>query len=286
MALSNFIPTVWSARLLVNLNDAHVAAQPGIVNRDYEGEIASMGDTVRINSIGRVTISDYTRNTDITSPEELDESSQVLVIDQGKYYNFAVDDVDAAQSNVNVMDGAMREAAWGLNDAVDDFLLDAMRDAGANTLGTDASPKTPTAANSELYEYFVDAGVLLDEDNIPNGGRFGIIPPWAHGLLLKDDRFVKSGADAADSRLLNGQVGEAAGIRLVKSNNVPLSAGEDDYQFPIGHSMATSFAEQIVKTEAYRPEKRFADAVKGLHVYGGKVTRPDGLVIVTATKPA
>lgn len=288
MALDAFIPELWSARLLVNLNNAHVATQAGVVNRDYEGEITGKGDTVRIGSIGRITVSNYSRDTDINAPEALDEASQSMLIDQAKYFNFAVDDVDRAQSAVEVMDGAMREAAWGLNDAADTHVLTKMATSAGNAIGSTATPQAPTVANALAYGLLVDANVALGEDNAPADGRFAIVPHWFRGLLKKDDRFTGSGSEASSARLLNGEIGEVDGLRVLTSNNLPKetdgSAGTYT-QIIVGHASATSYAEQISKTEAYRPERRFADAVKGLHVYGSKVVRPDSLVVITADRP-
>lgn len=288
MALDAFIPELWAGRLLRNLNNAHIATQAGVVNREYEGEIRQKGDTVRIGSIGRITVSNYSRDTDINAPEALDEASQSLLIDQAKYFNFAVDDVDRAQSAVEVMDGAMEEAAWGLNDVADSFVLTAMTNGAGNSLGTTAAPLAPTVANALAYEILVDAGTALDEDNTPGATRFAIVPPWYKGLLKKDDRFVGSGSEASSARLLNGEIGEVDGLRVMVSNNlVKEGAGTSGLytRLIVGHGMATSFAEQISKVEAYRPERRFADAVKGLHVYGAKVVRPDQLVVITADRP-
>ena len=111
MSLDNFIPQIWSARLLENLNKNHVFV--GLCNRDYEGEIKGMGDQVKINSIGRVTIGDYQKNTDIEAPEVLNDAQRILLINQGKYFNFQIDDVDKAQQNPKVMNAAMKEASEG-----------------------------------------------------------------------------------------------------------------------------------------------------------------------------
>ena len=104
MSVANFIPTIWSARLLAHLDKAHVYA--ALVNRDYEGEIKNYGDTVKINQIGDVTIKDYTKGKDIDDPEELSGDQNTLTIDQAKYFNFSIDDVDAAQVNPKLMDAA------------------------------------------------------------------------------------------------------------------------------------------------------------------------------------
>lgn len=284
MALNNFIPTVWSARLLSHLMKSLVYGQAGIVNRDYEGEIRQSGDSVKINSIGDITVKNYTKNTDIDAGETLVDSSQMLQITESKYFNFAVDDVDKAQSNVSVMEEAMKRAGYKLKDTADQFLAALMHAAApsANLIGSDGSPEAITTA-AEAYEQLVNLGVLLDEANIPSEGRFVIVPSWYHGLMLKDNRFVSAGTAKTDAVLANGQIGEAAGFRILKSNNVPHTAGEK-YKIVAGHDMATSYAEQIVKVEAYRKERGFNDGVKGLHVYGAKVVRPYALAVLTANK--
>jgi hypothetical protein len=281
--IDNFIPQIWSARLLANLNRAQIYTQDGIINRDYEGDIAEAGDTVRINSIGRVTISNYAKNTDINAPETLQDAQTVLTINQGKYYNFQIDDVDKAQQKPKVMDSAMGEAAYGLRDAADSYVAGLYTDIAANNwLGSDASPRTGyTAAN--VYEWLVDLGTVLDENNTPTDGRWCIIPPFIEGYLQKDDRFVKAGTTATDQVLRTGEIGTAAGFRLLKSNNVPNVSGTK-YKVIAGHAVAWSFAEGVVKTEAYRPEKRFADAVKGLYLYGAKVTRPDAMAVMVINR--
>lgn len=282
MALS-FIPTVWAARLLVALEKALVYAQDGTVNRDYEGEIKESGNTVKIGSIGDVTIGDYVKNTNITDPEILSDAELNLAIDQSKYFNFYVDSVDRAQQNVNIMDEAMRRAAWALREKADSFLAGIMDTAvpTGNKIGSTTTPKVPT--KDDAYEYLVDLGVLLDETDTPIDGRFVIVPAWFHGLLLKDERFVKTGSSRSDTTLANGEVGEAAGFKILKSNNVPNTAGAK-YKIIAGHSIATAYAEQIVDLQTYKPEKRFGDAVKGLHVYGAKVVRPASLAELIASK--
>jgi hypothetical protein len=177
----------------------------------------------------------------------------------------------------------MRNAGWRLREEADNFLagvMDAAMPAG-NTIGSIATPIVPTKDNA--YEYLVDLGVKLDESNAPINGRFCIIPAWFHGMLLKDDRFVRSGTTIGDARLANGEVGEAAGFRILKSNNVPNTSGLK-YKIIAGHAYATAYVEQILDLQGYKPEKRFGDAVKGLHVYGAKVVRPACLACLIANK--
>lgn len=275
MAITTFIPEIWSARLLYALDNAHVATN--LVNRNYEGVIANQGDTVHINSIGAVTVKDYTKNSNIADPEVLTTADQTLDIDQAKYFNFQVDDVDKAQISGEIIDTAMGRSAYALADVSDAFLLKTIANgaASANKIGAKATLTALTASN--VYENIVKMRTLLDKANVPTTGRTIVVPPEVYALLLLDDRFAKSGSDSGQNALLNGMVGRVAGFDVFMSNNCVSGtdggSGSTAY-FVITAQVAaaTTYAEQIIKTEAYRMEKRFADAVKGLHVYGAKVT--------------
>lgn len=282
MSVAKFIPTLWSARLLAHLDKAHVYA--ALVNRDYEGEIRNFGDTVKVNQIGDVTIKNYVKGRDIDDPEELDGDQQELKIDQAKYFNFSIDDVDNAQTNPKLMDEAMQRAAYGMNDTTDGFLANLMAVGAINNgdnLGSDEAPLVPTAETA--YDMLVDLGTDLTEKNVPTMGRWVVVPAWFHGLLLKDKRFVGNGTDYNKALIEGGEVGVAAGFKVNLSNNVPNTTGTK-YKIVAGTNAAASFAEQILKTEAYRPEKRFSDAVKGLHVYGAKVFQGKCLSVLTANR--
>lgn len=278
-----FIPTVWAARLLTALEKSLVYGQANVCSRDYEGEIRASGDTVKIGSVGDVTIGDYVKDTDIGDPETLTDDDQSLVINQQKYFNFYVDSIDRAQQSANVLDTAMRHSAWALREKADTYIAGLMETAvpTENKIGSAATPKVPT--KDDAYEYLVDLSVLLDESNAPLDGRFVIVPAWFHGLLLKDERFVQAGTLRSDRVLANGAVGEAAGFSILKSNNVPNTAATK-YKIIAGHAIAKSYVEQIVDLQTYKPEKRFGDAVKGLHVYGAKVIRPEALACLIANK--
>lgn len=275
MAVTTFIPELWNARLLYALENAHVATN--LVNRNYEGEISNHGDTVHINTIGAITVKSYTKNTDIDAPETLTTTDQTLVIDQAKYFNFQVDDVDKVQAAGELVDTAMGRAAYALADVSDAYLLGviAAGAAAGNTIGSAAAPVAITASN--VYENIVKLKTKLDKANVPNTGRTIVVPPDVHSLLLLDDRFAKSTATAGQEALINGLVGRIAGFDVYMSNNVKTGTGTDTGKTPYFEitaqiTDATTYAEQIIKTEAYRMESRFADAVKGLHVYGAKVT--------------
>lgn len=282
MSVTNFIPTIWSARLLAHLDKKHVYA--ALVNRDYEGEISNYGDTVKINQIGDITVKDYEKGKDIEDPEDLNGDQTILTIDQAKYFNFAIDDVDKAQVNPKLMDAAMQRSAYKMNDVTDLFLANMMYLAAQNNstnLGTDASAVIPT--KSDAYDCLVDLGTDLTEKDVPTEGRWVVVPAWFHGLLLKDNRFVGNGTDYNKALIEGGEVGVAGGFKVWLSNNVPNTEGAK-YKIIAGTNAGASYAEQILETKAYSPEKRFADAVKGLHVYGGKVVQPKCLSVLTASK--
>ena len=275
MAITTFIPELWSARLLYALEKSHVATN--LVNRNYEGVIANQGDTVHINSIGAVTVKDYTKNTNIADPEVLTTADQTLDIDQAKYFNFQVDDVDKAQISGEIIDTAMGRSAYALADVSDAFLLKTIANgvASANKIGAKATLTALTASN--VYENIVKMRTLLDKANVPTTGRTIVVPPEVYALLLLDDRFAKSGSDSGQNALLNGMVGRVAGFDVFMSNNCVSGTDGDSgstayFVITAQVASATTYAEQIIKTEGYRMESRFADGVKGLHVYGAKVT--------------
>lgn len=282
MAVTGFIPKLWSARLLNALDKSHVFAN--VVNRDYEGEIKKMGDTVHINTIGAVTIGTYTQNTDFSSgPETLATTDQTLTIDQAKYFNFQVDDIDAAQAAGDIMDKAMTRAAYGLADASDKYIAGIL--AGAADASNLVSSSAVALTASNVYENVVKMRTILDKANVPTAGRWLVIPPEMYALILLDDRFVKTGGEMAEGILKTGLVAQAAGFDIYLSNNCVRanSNSTDTYTIVGGVDAAATYAEQIVSTEAYRPEKRFADAVKGLHVYGAKVVDKAQIACLKAT---
>jgi len=296
MSLNNFIPQVWAGNILRALRTSLVF--PQLMNRDYEGDIANAGDTVRINMIGDVSIFNYTKDADLPSPEALTDAQLVLKIDQAKAFNFAIDNIDRAQQNPQVMGEAASRAAYGLKKVTDSFLAGLYTDISpTNFVGSDASPITGTwsTAGTLAYDRLVDLGVLLDVQDVPDEGRFCVVPSWFEAYMLKDNRFtsyatvgalanlregsITGGPDTAINS--NGAIGRAAGFDLYMSNQIAQTSATK-YKIIAGHPMAWSFADQILEVVGYTPEKRFADALKGLHVYGAKVVRPQALALLTA----
>lgn len=274
MAVINFIPEIWAADLLVALEKGLVYAGAGAVNRDYEGDISAYGDTVNITNLADPTIGTYTAHTDIVV-EDVDDAASILTINQSKYFAFEVDDIEARQARGNVLTEQARRSAYKLRDVADQFVATQMStDVDAGNQIAEQTISTPSAA----YDLLVDMAVLLDEDNVPDEGRWVAVTPGFHGLLLKDSRFIASGDAAGAQTRANGVVGGAAGFAVRKSNNAPAGPGVGaGKQIIAGSPIATTYAEQIVNVEAARREMRFADMLKGLHLYGAKVVRPTAL---------
>lgn len=276
MALT-FIPEIWSGVVQSSLKKSLVYAAPGVVNRNYEGEIRNAGDTVRIRSISRPTISSYTKNATLTY-ETLTDAQRALIVDQQKSFSFSVDDIDRVQGPGGELEEALIESAYGLADATDQFVAAKYTEAqSANQIGT-VSVTTAALAYTQLRLL----KVRLDSANVPSAGRYVIVPPWYHGLLLEDDRFVRVDASGTSEALRNGTVGRALGFDIMMSNNAPLVTG-DDYAVMAGVPGAISFADQITEVEQLRLQTTFGTGVRGLHVYGAKVVRPDAIATVIAS---
>lgn len=280
MSILNFRPEIWSANLLVATRKNLIYGN--CINRDYEGEISAAGDTVRITSIGRPTISNYVPNSTVINPEQVNDSQRTLVVDQSKFFAFAVDDVDARQAKGNVIPQSMNEAAYGFADVIDQYIANSMYTGiqAANQAGSiTVAANTP----SDFYDkVLVPLKIKLDLANVPTEGRWINVRPEAHGALLRDARFVKVNESGTSEGLRNGHVGRAAGFDIMVTNNAPNTSGSE-YVTIAGTNAAYTFAEQINKVEAYRPQSSFSDAVKGLVLYGGKLVRPDFLASALVT---
>jgi N4-gp56 family major capsid protein len=282
MAITRFRPEIWSANLLVALRKALVYGSPMVVNKDYEGEISEYGDTVRITSISRPTISTYVPNSTTIAFPELTDAQRTLTVDQAKYFAFSVDDVDARQARGNVMPQAADEAAYALADVVDQYIASFYTGVqSANALGslTVNSATTPTDAYDKVL---VPLKIKLDLANVPTQGRYVVVRPELHGCLLRDARFIKVNEAGTEDGLRNGHVGRAAGFDIMISNNAPNTTASE-YATIAGTNQAISFAEQINKVEALRPQSSFSDAIKGLALYGAKLVRPDALATALVT---
>lgn len=277
MAITNFVPEIWSAALLKALRDRLVYAQPGVINRNYEGDIARAGDTVHITSFADPDVRNYTKNGEITW-DLLSDTQQTLNIDQAKYFAFKVDDIDKRQALPGFVEETTVGASYNLASNADAYMATTMA-AGVdadNQLGA-VAVSTPEAA----YDLLVDLRTRLTRTNTPDDGRFAVVPPELYAQLLKDDRFIRLDASGTTSGLRNGQVGMAAGFNVIEANTVPENVGA--YTVLAGHSIAVTYAEQILSTEALRLQNTFGDGVRGLHVFGAKVIRPTNVASAEVT---
>lgn len=283
MAVDQFRPEIWSAEILVALRNKLVYGQAGVVNRDYEGDISRAGDTVHITSIGEVATRAYTEHTAI-SWDELSDTQLDLLIDQKRYFAFQVDDVERKQALPGFVEEASQSAAYGLADNADGVISAAMYAAvnqGANDLGA----FTADISDNTAYNLFVDFRTTLNRDNCPMEGRWAVIPPELTAALLKDDRFIRADASGSTEGLRAGEVGRIAGFTVYESNQTP-DPTASTFAVLAGHPWATTYADQILETEALRLETIFGDGVRGLHVFGVKVTRPTCLALASVTVQA
>lgn len=278
MAITNFIPEVWAAALLKALRDRLRYAQPGVVNRNYEGDIAQAGDTVHITSFVDPSTREYTRNSPITY-DLLTDATQALLIDQARYFGFSVDDIDRRQALSGFVEETTTGASYNLASDADAFVAETMVDGvlGGNELGS-----VTISDPGDAYDLLVELRTVLVRSNTPDDGRFVIVPPEFYAALLHDDRFIRLDASGTTAGLRNAQVGRAANFDVIESNTVP-EGSSSDFSVVAGHAIATTYAEQIVKTEALRLETTFGDGVRGLHVYGAKVIRPANLASAVVT---
>jgi P22 coat protein - gene protein 5 len=267
MAITQMLPQIWSARILAKLERNLVFAQPGVVNRDYEGDIRADGDRVHIHSFNDLTVAAYTKNSTTISYEQLTDTRVTLLIDQAKYFAFKVDDIDTAQMRPEIIDAAADRASYQLAEDADSYVASLY--SGASTSSPDNTIETTQFTSTNVYGKFVDLAVLMDQVNLPAEQRFVIVPPWIKGLLLQNATFVTA---AQPSAVLNGSIGQIAGLNILVSNNVKTTGTSPVVSHMMaGHPSALAYAEQIVNLEGLRLEGSFADAVRGLHLYGAKV---------------
>ena len=277
MSILRFRPEIWSAVLLQALEKSLVFASPAVTNRDYEGDISQMGDVVHISNVGDPTISTYTAGSTLTY-EDLEDAGQTLPIDQGKSFAFKVDDIDKRQAKGSVMTTAMQRAAYKLRDTADQYVAALY----TGVVSTNAIGTVSITTGDLAYIGLVNLRTKLSSANVPTERRYAVVPPWYYGLLLQNDKFVRADASGTTAGLREGYVGRAAGFDVYESNNCVNTAG-DNWLVQAGVPDAITYADQILETEALRLQTTFADAVRGLHVYGSKLTRPDCIATLDAS---
>lgn len=280
----NFIPEIWSGKLIENFYDATVLA--AISNTDYEGEIRQYGDTVNIRTTPEITIRTYTKGQTL-QVENPDKPKLQLLIDKGEYFSCIEDDVDKVQSDINLMDTWSKDASERMKIKIDQRVLtDLLPDISALNKGNTAgritgnidlgSTGTPVAiTKSNVLDYIVDMGTVLDEANAPEAGRFLVVPAKMAGMIKKSD--LKDASITGDSMsvIRNGRLGMIDRFTIYMSHNLSVSSGK--FSLIAGHKMGFTFASQMTEMETIRSESTFGNIVRGLQVYGYKVVKPEAL---------
>jgi hypothetical protein len=293
----NFIPEIWSGKLIENFYDATVLS--AISNTDYEGEIRRMGDAVNIRTTPEITIRDYVKGQTLTV-ENPDKPKIQLLIDKGEYFACVEDDIDRIQSDIKLMDTWSKDASERLKIKIDQRVLtDLLPDiaatnkgatAGEQTasfnLGTTGSPRAVTKDGAggtvPVIDLIVDMGTVLDEANSPEAGRFLVIPAKMAGLIKKSE--LKDASLSGDSMtpLRNGRLGMIDRFTLYVSHNLKVDTG-GKFNLIAGHKMGFTFASQMTEMETIRSESTFGNIVRGLQVYGYKVVKGEALAQAVVT---
>ena len=292
MSVLAFKPEIWSKVILAALQKNLVFGGPGIVNNDYEGEISGPGNVVHITQFGDPVITSYTPNSTLTY-QALNDAGLDLNIDQAYSFSFSVDDVDRRQAAGDMQSYLEERASYKLADNADQYIAGLYTGvASGNTVGTSGSPKTPAVYSSttpaDFYQQvLLPLKVQLSQANIPMQGRYVVVPPWAEALLEQTQAFIAitDMQGQASEVFTTGMIGRAAGFDIYVSNNAVNYSGSN-WIVQAGHPMALTYAEQIVQTEALRLQTTFADGVRGLHVFGAKLVRPDAIAVAYVTRPA
>lgn len=269
MAIKHFIPTIWSETLIQKLDNQYVAVSN--CNRDYDGDIKGMGSIVKICGVGDITITDYTKNNDMDAPQTLSDTVRELRIDNARCFNFQIDDVDRAQATPKLMEAAMKNAAAALADEADQYVFNMLTEA-------ETEFRFDNPCENDLIEIVLKARQHFFENNVTDFSDVVLeVSPAIASLILKTKTYTDT--DNHNS-FENGCIGNFLGCKVYVSKNVYSEDG-NDYLYDhciMRTKRAVAFAEQISDIEAYRPEKRFADAVKGLHLYGAAIVYPEEVV--------
>jgi len=276
MSLSYFMPTVWSETLYRQLDREYVAVKN--CSREFEGSIKSMGDTVKIVGISPITVFDYEKNSDMEPPAELSDTERMLVINRAKAFNFAVDDVDRAQALPGLMKEAMRLAASALANEADKYVF------SLHSAIPSSNVKNVTDLDSDgVVDMLLSVRQKLLEQDVPGNEEIILeVSPAVASKIIK----AKIVTDTNNSETLDkGCIGSFLGFRIYVSNNVATaqSGTSTVYKCFARTKRAIAFAEQLNEIEAYRPELRFADAVKGLHLYGAKIVYPQQIMLLNVS---
>ena len=289
----NFTPQIFSQKVQKFFRRASVVED--ITNTDYAGEIENFGDTVKIIKEPTITVQDYARGTAV-STQDLADDQITLIVDQGSYFAFKVDDIEERQSHVNFEALATSSGAYSLKKNYDynvlKYIYDNAATSAANT-GTDGSPIDGDAAVDTLADVVSAAKTVLDGNDVPEENRWLVAPPAFFqqlrkaGAKLSDQSILN---DGGVSQIRNGMVTDKPlfGFNMYMTNSIAVSSGNaasktfgssgaNEYAFLYGHMSAVATANHIAKTELIRDPDSFADIVRGLHVFGRKILRDDAV---------
>ena len=280
MAINDFQREIWAAQLLQAFDQVNNFSSTSVCNRNYEGDVAG-AKSVKITSIARPTIAAYVEGTTTLTWESLTDAQRVLYCDQIKSFAFQIGDVAKAQSANGgaLMTEAAREAGAGLAEDADTYVQTIMEADVATAQKVGATSITTSAL---AWARLVAHKAMLDDAHVPQSGRYTIVPSWFNSLLMLDTNYMNHDAITSANRLENGVMGRALGFDIMVGSYA-LSTGDDWYVYS-GHPCAVTFANQIDEIEALRPQTAFSDALKGLHVYGAKVTRPTAIAMTLCSK--
>lgn len=289
----NFTPQIFSQKVQKFFRRASVVED--VTNTDYAGEIENFGDTVKIIKEPTITVQDYARGTAV-STQDLADDQITLVVDQGSYFAFKVDDIEERQSHVNFESLATSSGAYSLKRNYDFNVLKHIYDnaaTSAGNTGTDGSPIDGDAAVDTLADVVSAAKTVLDGNDVPEENRWLVAPPAFFqqlrkaGAKLSDQSIL---ADGGVSQIRNGKVTDRPlfGFNMYMTNAIAVSGGNaanktfgssgaNEYAFLYGHMSAVATANHIAKTELIRDPDSFADIVRGLHVFGRKILRDDAV---------
>ena len=297
-----FIPEIWSGKLVEKFYASTVLA--AISNTDYEGEIKNKGDRVRIRTKPTITIHNY--DADGLLGLDRPQGGQVeLYIGNGKYFSLILDDVMEVQSDLNILSMWSDDAAQQLKISVDTDVLGGIyggmtafnqgATAGVITqslnLGVKGTPltvvsKNPTSGQVELLDVLMRMGQAMDEYNIPEVGRWVVMPAWAGRQIRQSELRQAYLSGDSVSMLRNGRLGMVDRFTIYISNLLPNNSTApgnfNPGEWPIyaGHAHGLTFASQISKVETLRSELTFGQILRGLQVYGYQIV--DGRALVQA----
>ena len=293
---SFFLPSVFSKKVLNFFRKAAVVE--AITTTDYAGEISAFGDSVKIIKEPVISVSNYTRNADTTETLLTDQEIS-LVVDSAKAFKFIVDDIETNMSHVNFKEVASSSAAYALKDSYDTAVLATMFSGVSSSspdhvIGSDSSTADATmthATNSvdllgsdgtgvDAIDLMARMARLLDDQSVPEEGRWFVAPPsFYEELAQSGSKLLSVDFNAGQGSIRNGLVssGKLRGFDMYKSNNIA-STSNATGKVMAGHISSTATANTILSTEVLRDPTSFGDIVRGLHVYGAKVLRPEALV--------